>query len=111
MSDRNRGSHYENHHQAAELHDLATHTHGAAEHSGKQDHLTGHEQSRQALEHSNQAHQQSLQPHQRYGGNGHEHKESQIAARAYQLWLDRGCPEGSPEEDWRRAVKELESSE
>jgi len=32
---------------------------------------------------------------------------SEIAALAYQLWNDRGCPIGSPEEDWFRAEMEL----
>jgi hypothetical protein len=26
---------------------------------------------------------------------------------AYQLWLERGCPVGSPEQDWFRAEEEL----
>lgn len=26
-----------------------------------------------------------------------------IAALAYSLWMDRGCPEGSPDHDWFRA--------
>ena len=30
-----------------------------------------------------------------------------IAARAYECWCERGCPEGSPEVDWRRAEQEL----
>ncbi len=34
-----------------------------------------------------------------------------IAALAYALWLERGCPEGSPETDWfeaeRRAAGEV----
>jgi Protein of unknown function (DUF2934) len=30
-----------------------------------------------------------------------------VARRAYQLWLERGCPDGSPEEDWYRAEREL----
>lgn len=30
-----------------------------------------------------------------------------IGKRAYELWLERGCPEGSPEEDWYSAEKEL----
>ena len=30
-----------------------------------------------------------------------------IAALAYELWQARGCPEGSPEEDWSRAEQEL----
>ena len=31
----------------------------------------------------------------------------EIAALAYRLWLERGCPEGSPEEDWFLAEREL----
>ena len=31
----------------------------------------------------------------------------EIAARAYQCWHERGCPHGTPEEDWRRAEEEL----
>lgn len=31
----------------------------------------------------------------------------EIAARAYRCWHERGCPEGSPEEDWDRAEREL----
>ncbi len=30
-----------------------------------------------------------------------------IASLAYALWQERGCPEGSSEEDWFRAEKEL----
>ena len=31
----------------------------------------------------------------------------QIAERAYFHWLERGCPFGSPEEDWLYAEREL----
>jgi len=31
----------------------------------------------------------------------------EIAARAYQCWRERGCPHGTPEEDWQRAEEEL----
>ena len=31
----------------------------------------------------------------------------QISLRAYQLWQERGCPIGSPEEDWLRAEEEI----
>jgi len=31
-----------------------------------------------------------------------------VAALAYQLWLDRGCPEGSPDEDWYEAQRKLQ---
>jgi len=30
-----------------------------------------------------------------------------IAALAYQYWQERGCPIGSPEEDWFRAERAL----
>lgn len=33
-----------------------------------------------------------------------------IAGRAYQCWLERGCPEGSPEVDWYRAEQLLDLS-
>ena len=31
----------------------------------------------------------------------------QIASLAYSLWQQRGCPDGSSEEDWFRAEQEL----
>jgi hypothetical protein len=34
-----------------------------------------------------------------------EHKK--IARLAYAYWQGRGCPDGSPEEDWFRAEEEL----
>jgi hypothetical protein len=34
-----------------------------------------------------------------------EHDE--VAELAYQLWILRGCPDGSPEEDWFRAEEAL----
>ena len=33
--------------------------------------------------------------------------EREIAAAAYQLWLDKGCPFGSDQEDWFRAEAAL----
>ena len=30
-----------------------------------------------------------------------------IAEKAYQLWLDRGCPDGSAERDWLDAEEEI----
>lgn len=30
-----------------------------------------------------------------------------VRHRAYELWTQRGCPAGSPEEDWLRAEQEL----
>ncbi len=33
-----------------------------------------------------------------------------VEAMAYQLWLQRGCPTGSDQEDWYRAEAELTSA-
>jgi len=30
-----------------------------------------------------------------------------VSRRAYELWLERGCPEGSPEQDWYQAESEV----
>jgi Protein of unknown function (DUF2934) len=106
----NNGSHYENHQRAAELHENAAHAHlSAAEAYEKQDHETGQERSRQALEHSRLAYQQTAQTHQNtvnehgFAMFGHD----DIAVLAHKLWQARGCPEGSPDEDWSRAAQQL----
>jgi hypothetical protein len=99
MSERyNNGSHYENHPRAAELHNLATHAHLTGELHGKEEHLTPHEQTAALHEH----------PHQPTTGHGvtaFGHQD--IADLAHALWEKRGCPEGSADEDWHHAVKEL----
>ncbi len=33
----------------------------------------------------------------------------EIASRAYEIWRERGCPDGSAEEDWRQAEQDIES--
>ena len=33
-----------------------------------------------------------------------------VAARAYEYWQERGCPDGSPEVDWQRAEADLRLS-
>jgi len=106
----NDGSHYENHQRAAELHEVAAHAHlSAAETHEKEEHPTGHEQSRQALEHSQEAYQHTGQTHQNavnehgFATFGHQ----DIATLAHKLWQARGCPEGSPDEDWFHAAHEL----
>ena len=111
-----RNSVHDSHQKAAEYHNLAAHAHRtAAVHQGQEDHLTGHEHSRQALEHSNTAYQHSLGMHQKATTDhavivrAQEAREEDIPVLAYKLWQARGCPEGSPQEDWFRAVEELES--
>ena len=104
----NNGSHYENHQRAAELQDSAAHAHrNAAEAHEKQDHQTGQELSRR--EHEHQRHEHTEPAH---GSTLNEHGianfgHGDIAALAHALWQARGCPEGSPEEDWFHAAQEL----
>jgi hypothetical protein len=106
----NNGSHYENHQRAAELHDMAAHAHrSAAEAHEKGDHQTSQELSRQALEHSRQAHEHTGQVHRNavteHGIATFGHQDT--AALAHTLWQARGCPEGSPDEDWFQAAQDL----
>ncbi len=104
----NNGSHYENHQRAAELQDSAAHAHrNAAEAHEKQDHQTGQELSRR--EHEHQRHEHTEPAH---GSTLNEHGianfgHGDIATLAHALWQARGCPEGSPEEDWFHAAQEL----
>ena len=106
----NNGSHYENHQRAAELHDLAAHAHrrAAAAHE-KQDPQAGKEHSRQALESSELAYRHTAQMGR---GAVNEHGvaifgHTEIAALAHELWVARGCPEGSPDQDWFQAAHML----
>ncbi len=103
----NDGSHYENHQRADELHDGAAHAHRVGEQHGKQEHLTAGEHSRQQIEHSPAAHEYSLAATTRHGVVAFGHHE--IAVLAHELWRGRGCPAGSSDEDWFRAVAELRS--
>ena len=34
-------------------------------------------------------------------------ENSDVAARAYECWHERGCPDGSPDIDWQRAEEEV----
>ena len=36
-----------------------------------------------------------------------QYSREDIAALAYAFWAERGCPLGSPEQDWFRAEEEL----
>jgi hypothetical protein len=103
----NNGSRYENHQRAVELHDGAAHAHRVGEEHGKQEHLTGHERSRQNAEHSGDVPGHSQTATTGHGAVAFGHAET--AALAYELWVARSRPEGSPEEDWSRAVAELRS--
>jgi hypothetical protein len=95
---------------AAEHHDLAAHAHSAgAEHHGKEVHLTGHESSRLANEHSNKTYVQPQNEHRNTkhqdGVTGEAEDHDALRLAAYRSWQARGCPEGSPEEDWFPAVE------
>jgi hypothetical protein len=103
----NDGSHYENHQRAAELHEAGAHAHRVAQQHGQDDHLSGHEHSRLALEHSRDAARATQLTTVGHGIAAFGHHN--IAARAYELWQARGCPEGSSQEDWFRAAEQLRS--
>jgi len=40
-------------------------------------------------------------------GDASQPPEREIAALAYGLWTERGCPIGSPDDDWFQAEAEL----
>jgi hypothetical protein len=41
----------------------------------------------------------------------YEPTPEEVAALAYQLWIERGSPHGSDEEDWYRAEEQLRTAE
>jgi hypothetical protein len=47
------------------------------------------------------------------GENGHAGKpgahppREEVAARAYEIWKSKGCPQGTAEEDWEQAERQL----
>jgi hypothetical protein len=88
--------------QAAELNTRSEHEFRVAEHSDDQEHLKGPEHTRLEAEHH-----RNPEPAGGHGMHNFGHRE--IAALAYEFWQARGCPEGSADEDWANAVKELRS--
>ena len=58
---------------------------------------------------ASEATQPALAPEPAIQDAGSEPTHEQITARAHELWVERGCPEGSPEEDWLAAERELKS--
>jgi len=97
----------DNRRRADELHDAAPHAHSVGEQHGKQDHLTGSELSRQASETLHEAYRHPQAAAAGHGVATFGHNE--IAALAHELWQARGCPDGSPEEDWFHAAEQLRS--
>ena len=100
-------SYNDNRRRETELHDGPAHAHTVAEQHGKQDHLSGPELSRQALEESHDGHPHKQVPATAHGVHAFGHDD--IAALAHELWQARGCPDGSPEEDWYHAAEQLRS--
>jgi hypothetical protein len=93
-----RGSFSAKHRCAANLHDSAAFAHALVRHCG------GFQCSRHALEHSAGAHRQTqaLAP---ASSSFLEHTE--IVELAHQMWQARGCPEGSPQQDWFDAAAQI----
>jgi hypothetical protein len=54
-----------------------------------------------------QATKQAAVAEEKYQPTASSPGSEQIAALAYQLWEARGCPEGTPDEDWFNAEKAL----
>jgi Protein of unknown function (DUF2934). len=42
--------------------------------------------------------------------NSEAQNREKIAALAYEFWKARGCPQGTPDEDWFRAEREIARS-
>ncbi|MEP6539116.1 MAG: DUF2934 domain-containing protein [Bryobacteraceae bacterium] len=104
-----KGSGNQNHQRAAEMHNGPAHAHlVAAEAHEKQDHQTGHERSRQAREHSQKAHEHTYPSHQEPADGNVAIAHEDVAMLAHGLWEERGCPDGSPDEDWFNAVQQLQ---
>jgi hypothetical protein len=93
----------ESHQRATELHEGAEHAHTVGATHGKQDHLTPAELSRQETESAPEIHDHHHPSTHGIIPFGHR----EIAALAFELWQARGCPVGSPDEDWFHAVEEL----
>lgn len=99
-----KGAGVESHQRAAELHGLAGHAHTAASAAHeKQDHLTANEVSRHALETTLDANAQTHQLNREFG-------HATIEAAAHSLWVERGSPQGSPDQDWFQATKQLRAT-
>jgi Protein of unknown function (DUF2934) len=96
------GSHSSSQQHAAEVNYLSEHVAKAAEHADDQEHLKASEQTRLDTEHH-----ASPELAGSHGIHNFGHRE--IAELAYKHWQARGCPEGSADEDWASAVKELRS--
>jgi Protein of unknown function (DUF2934) len=58
-----------------------------------------------AMSHSQIAKQQASEPVENAAPD-----PQGVAVRAYEMWLERGCPDGSPELDWYRAEQELSAA-
>ena len=64
-----------------------------------------------ARQHSSAAAAPAMQPSEELDTTTQELTHEDIALLAYSYWQARGCPEGSPEEDWFRAESELKMTD
>ncbi len=67
--------------------------------------LRHEEGSRRRLGSSNQP--AALAPETKRAPLAEPEHEDEVRRKAYECWMSRGCPEGSPEEDWYEAEREL----
>lgn len=101
---------HETHERSTELRGGSAHAHEVADYTrDKQDHPTANERSRREREAKHDM-QDRMEEAWNLGSNGAApryfgHKE--IAELAHNLWVERGCPDGSAEEDWFAASQQL----
>ena len=109
-SRKNFGSYVQHHQRAPGLHDAADHPHLLpSEVHEMHDHRKGHENSSQALEYPQEAGIHSDLPSQdsASGNDDPGFGREDVAILAHGLWEARGCPVGSPDDDWFRATQQL----
>lgn len=101
---------HETNERSTELRGGAAHSHEVADYArDKQDHPTANEQSRWQREEKYQL-QSRTEEAWNLGTNGaapHHFGHKEIAELAHTLWVERGCPDASAEEDWFAASQQL----
>ncbi len=96
---------YAEHGRASDLQDHTAYACSVAAAQSEQDHhMSSSEMSRQGPEHATAGHQRTAAAdHHTSNSFGH----AEIAALAYELWVGRGCPKGSSDQDWFLAARQL----
>ncbi len=67
--------------------------------------------SNKSMSESKDMNQSEIQPGMPQSSSSQEQAASDIAMLAYVLWEQRGCPVGSPEQDWMEAEQKMRASQ